>query len=439
MIGMDKKRKYRGQVIVYFVLIFSAYLLCFALIVNTAVHVYYKIRLQTAADLGAYAGAAVIANALNPLDPELRGQPEKSIYGLNQKIMEEYNQLLMMLDEHRDFYGEVTETYGLITGLSRAECSNRCNAANEYNGKVIMERYRASVDKIREYRSQIVAIAREVNGYARQVSEQTVKASFGGMKNPTTNPGSANSNSADAILSFFITNGGDQQGSDDLGLFLASEVSRVPFAHVIYGNALGGSQQACTCAPCNQLWPPIWGVPEEMATDAGSLWHCRVNGIAMPNNLWAAHFAWLAATQYKRGNIGTIPLLSASVGNTNWSIPLRIGLNTTEPDPFFMTALEWQPPKLPLDGLFGVNVKHYAVAAAQPFGGDVVNDNPYGVRLAAIRQVLLSEDDPAGRTWPIPSDQAGTPDGSYDFNGVYGYLKKFADGDAEGAVRKFLH
>jgi hypothetical protein len=182
-----------------------------------------------------------------------------------------------------------------------------------------------------------------------------------------------------------------------------------------------------------------------MATDAGSLWHCRVNGIAMANNLWAAHLAWVAATQYKRGNLGTMRFLSTAMGDSNgpadkqnWSIPLRIGLDTTQPDPFFMVAVEWKPPQLALDSLFMANAKDYAVAAAQPFGGDVVNDNPYGVRLAPIRQVLLPEDDPLARNWSIPTG-AGGADSSYHFNGAYEYLKKFANGDATKAVRRFLH
>jgi hypothetical protein len=137
----------------------------------------------------------------------------------------------------------------------------------------------------------------------------------------------------------------------------------------------------------------------------------------------------------------TIDKISDSSAN---AIRLHFLQNPNKPDPFFISALEWNPENgsfmnmensLGATGsLFPKQTRLVAVSAAEPFGGTLVGSSfgTFGVRLQAIRKVLL---DP--RVAPVKND----------FSGLYDYMQALGPVDAQGrqtgkaedVIRKFLH
>src|SRR3954465_7784174 len=79
----QKKQPQKGQISVMVGAMMTTFLLMFAFVVNTGMLVNAKINLQNAADLAAYAGAAVQARQLNQisyLNYEMRRQYKKLIF-----------------------------------------------------------------------------------------------------------------------------------------------------------------------------------------------------------------------------------------------------------------------------------------------------------------------------------------------------------------------
>src|ERR1700757_92816 len=77
------KQKEKGQVSVMIAIMISTFVLLLAFVINTGMLVNAKINLQNAADLAAYAGAAVQARQLNEisyLNYEMRRQYKKFLF-----------------------------------------------------------------------------------------------------------------------------------------------------------------------------------------------------------------------------------------------------------------------------------------------------------------------------------------------------------------------
>ncbi len=99
------------------------------------------------------------------------------------------------------------------------------------------------------------------------------------------------------------------------------------------------------------------------------------------------------------GNIGHIPSIADSSAN---AIRLLFVPNVNKPDPFAVVAAEWNPQNgtfmnmensLGAKGsLFPKATRLVAIAAAQPFGGNLASleaENQFGVKLQSIRRSLL--------------------------------------------------
>src|ERR1700761_7176658 len=91
-----KVQPQKGQISIIIVVMITTFILLFAFVVNTGMLVNAKINLQNAADLAAYAGAAVQARQLNQisfLNYEMRRQYKKflfRIYVLGNMAMDDF-------------------------------------------------------------------------------------------------------------------------------------------------------------------------------------------------------------------------------------------------------------------------------------------------------------------------------------------------------------
>lgn len=350
------------------------------LVMNTGMLVYQKIRLQTAVDLGAYAGASVQASYLGN---ETSGA--ESIQYINNKIIERYGRLLEKLK-----FGTVAMwPQGFPDPFS---CAAACLAASLANGQKTVSEYKKAASDIEEYRKQILRILVQLPKAAREAAEATIGANiqdlnieqegFAALNETTTNDvqkvvqaansfaGSLN-RPKNAVLSF----------ESEKGLYLANVVAPVPHAFAFFGPM---------CYRLN---------PEPQYPD----WFCSVNGQGYhgPTGYQAAALAFgKIFSPIMNGNIGQIGKIYGNSLDTK-AIRLQYILNPHRPDPSFTVAAEWYPKNgsfanlensLGATGsLFPKQTRLVAVATAEPYGGSLVNPslNVFGTRLQSIRKVLL--------------------------------------------------
>ena len=426
-IKFKKNKSQRGVALLYFAMIVGVMLGFLMLVVNTGMLIYQKIRLQTAVDLAAYAGASVQASYLGN-----KSSGEQSIKAINLKIFKRYIDLL-----NEEKFGSVAPwPFGFPDPGS---CAAACMAASLANGQHAADLYKKAAADMEQYRQEITAILNQLPKVTQAVAEETLKLNIpdlavdgGGLDANTSNSaseviraaqdstGNALSKKKNAVLSF----------SSDKGMYLANVVAAVPHTFAYFGPMCFDKYQNMSMAP---------------------EFYCAVNGSGAPGgpegfNSAAQAFANALTEKFNPmggGNIGNINKISDP--NTR-AIRLQFIQNPHRPDPFFMVAAEWYPENgaflniensLGAQGsLFPKQTRLVAVAAAEPFGGDLVrtkSDITFGVRLQAIRKVLL---DP--RIAAVKSD----------YPNLFDYMTSLSPKDndgkpidktAEDTIKRFLH
>lgn len=431
------QKKQRGVVLVFFLMIFAVLLAFLMVIGNTGLIIYQKIRLQSAVDLAAYAGASVQASYLGN-----QSSGADSIQNLNFEVFKRYQNLIKDLQKVKATAWP--NMIGIPGPAGLAACVAMCNAANYATSKQVEMIYKSAAKDMEGLRNRMVKILEELPKASREAAEATLRLNipelavsgsdaassyFGDTTNDVNQVVSAGKNSSplskkkNAVLGF----------SSEKGLYLASVVAPVPHTFVYFGLVGAG------CFP--------WLQSDASANYQPNYWYCAVNGTGYPGGQKGYNGAALA---YARsfvpdsaysGNVGTIATISDS---KRAAIRLQFIQNHNRPDPFFVSAAEWYPK----DGMF-MNLENsmgkygnlfpkqtrlVAVSAAEPFGGSLaLNDGrPYGTRLQSIRKLLL---DP--RMLPVRSD----------FPGLFEYMESLAPVDntgrpsekADDVIRRFLH
>ena len=407
----------------FFTLIFAVFLGFTLMVINTALLVYQKIRLQSAVDLASYAGASVQASYLGN-----QSSGEYSIKAMNNKIEERYFQLLKQMD----FGTLVPLPMGFPDPIS---CAVACQAANLINGDHAVRLYRNAVSDIQDYHDQIRAIKMQLPEAARKAAEQTLALNIPELALESQGGfGSAGSKTTNEVSKIIQSGGsqnifGDKQNAvltftSDKGMYLANAVGPVPHSFVYYGPA------------CFDLLPD----PTEQ------FFYCTANGAGAgggPSGLAMANLAVLRGKMggpYS-GNIGRIKSI-ADMGSN--AIRLQLVEDVFRPQPSVVVAAEWYPssaqqanfenPYDEKEGLFPDKVKLVSVSAAEPFGTSLISNygDPFGVRLQGLRKVLL---DP--RMDLVKED----------YNQVFEYMRSLGPTDKDGepaetaeeTIRRFMH
>lgn len=416
----------RGVAAIFFVLVFGVLIGFFMIILNTGVLVYQKMRLQSSVDLAAYAAASVQASYLGN-----DASGEDSIRGINARIMERYGRMLNELQ-----FGNIAVWPVMIP--SEPVCMALCQAANMMNGVRAKAIYEAGARDIAQLREEAEAILQGLPEASRKAAEETLRlnipdlaiesSGIDAMLSETTNEARdliQEANQIDreeknprrkknAILTFSSTK----------GMYLANVVGAVPHSFAYYGPA------------CANLY-----YKQEVAPS----YYCTVNGAGFPGGDFGVGAAMAAlARSYVRessGNIGNLSSISDSDSN---AIRLFFVQNPHKPDPFAVVAAEWYPENgvfmnvensLAASGsLFPKSTKLMAIAAAEPYGGDLATQsaNQFGVRLQSIRKLLL---DPR---------MSAVKD---DYPNLYEYFGTVGPRDSDGqptespheTIKRFLH
>lgn len=421
----------KGVAAIFFVLVFGVLIGFFMIILNTGVLVYQKIRLQSAVDLAAYAAASVQASYLGN-----DASGEESIRAINGRIMERYGRLLNDLQ-----FGNVAIWPVLIP--DRFVCSALCQGANLMNGARAKSIYEEAARDLAQLRQEAERILRQLPEAARLAAEETLRLNVPDLAiesdglealiSETTNETEdilrvANDIDRDeknptkrknAILTF----------TSERGMYLANVVGSVQHSFAYYGPLCADMYY-----DADVTVPP--GTPR---------YFCPVNGAGFPGGVFgvAAAMAAFARSYVKEssGNIGNLSSISDSDAN---ALRLFFIQNPHKPEPFALVAAEWYPTNgvfmnvensLAASGsLFPKATKLMAIAAAEPYGGDLTTQsaNQFGVRLQSIRRLLL---DP--RMSGVKEDYPNL----YEYFGSVG--PKDADGQptesARDTIKRFLH
>lgn len=421
------RKQQAGVALLFFIMLIGVFLGFMMLVVNTGMLVYQKIRLQSAVDVAAYAGASVQASYLGN-----SSSGEQSINRINNQILKRYGKLLKDLQ----FGSRIAWPQGIP---NFAACAAVCAAASLANGQYTERLYKQAAADIEDYRNQIIAILKQMPVAARKAAEETIKqnipdlevkddfvSSLSGETTNDVNKVVESSKEAatsiegldkkkNAILSF----------SSAKGMYLANVVAPVPHAFAYYGPM------------CFNLYA---------GQEVNPYYYCAVNGQGAPggsNGYQAAAlaFAKVYAPAQFSGNIGNIKKISDRSAK---GIRLQFIQNPHKPEPFVVVSAEWYPKNgsaMNLENSLGVSgslfpkqTRLVAVAAAEPFGGalGVANANIFGTRLQSIRKLLLNP------KMKLVKD---------DFQMLDKYMETLAPLDdqgrpteqAEDVIRRFLH
>jgi hypothetical protein len=417
----------RGVAVIFFVIVFGLLLGFLMMVGNTGLLVYQKMRLQSAVDLAAYAGASVKAAYLGN---DRSG--EDSIHAINMKILERYGELLNELQ-----FGYVAPWP--VAMPNAVSCLAACQAGNLANGAHAANLYKKAAEDIEVYRQRVANILSQLPEASRKAAEETLRlnipelaVSGGGILESI---GGNTTNQVSAVLAANKTQGSDGLGSgqkknamlsftSEKGMYLANVVAPVPHSFVYYGPACFNATYLQEAAPA---------------------WFCMVNGAGMhgPNgfNAAALAFARAKAPAIASGNVGNLSSIADQSAN---AIRLMFIPNPHRPEPSITVAAEWYPAQaryatfentLGANGsLFPEPSKLVAVATAEPFGGNLASSQPttFGVRLQSIRKVLL---DP--RMLLVQDD----------YPSMYEYFESLAPVDSSGravessveVIRRFRH
>lgn len=427
-----KIRRPKGVATIFFVIVFGLLLGFFMLVANTGLLIYQKMRLQTAVDLGAYAAASVQASYLGN---EQSG--DQSLMAINGKIFSRYGELLNDLQ-----FGWVAPWP--VGFPDPASCMAMCVAANVANGQYAAGIYKKAARDMEQYRQEAAAILSQLPEAAQKAAEETIRLNIPELSVEGDDPISSSFNLAktvNRIDEVINSNKSTQSGRDDLseggskkknavltfqsskGMYLANVVAAVPHSFAYYGPA---------CYNKN----PLSGTP---------FWFCMVNGAGSHGDVGfgmaSLAFARSKAPAVAAGNIGMLKTIGDKGSNAIRTIFVP---NTHKPEPFVTVSAEWYPASgrfanfenaLGAKGsLFPKATKIIAIAAAEPFGGNLASmrRSIFGTRLQSIRKVLL---DP--RMTAVEED----------FPGLYDYFETLSPVDSSGQpleksreiIKRFLH
>jgi len=377
----------KGVAAIFFILVFGVLLGFFMVILNTGVLVYQKIRLQSSVDLAAYAAASVQASYLGN-----DASGEASIRGINARIMERYGRMLNDLQ-----FGNVAVWPVLIPEY--ITCMALCQAANLMNGARAKSIYDSAVSDIEQLRAEAQAILEKLPEAARKAAEETLKLNIPDLSIQSTGLEalmSGTTNEAQDLIQEAQRVDSDEDNpqqkknavltfTSDKGMYLANVVAAVPHSFAYFGPA------------CGDLYfgkPDIPGMTPR--------YYCTVNGAGFPGGVFGVSLAMAAlARSYVRESSGNIGNLSSINDSDAAAIRLFFVQNPHKPDPFAVVAAEWYPKNgtfMNLENSLGAtgsifpkSTKLMAIAAAEPFGGDLTTQglSQFGVRLQSIRKLLL--------------------------------------------------
>ncbi len=425
----------------YFLAVLGIVLGFLMLVINTGVIVYQKIRLQTAVDLAAYAGASVQASYLGN-----QQSGKESIASINQEILKRYQQLTEDLD-----MGTGVAPWPSIVPLpipgeaGRATCMAMCAAANTANAGYAVSVYKKAAADLALLRLKAARIISELPKASQRAAEATLRlnipelslgdGAFASITSETTNDWKtvvqeAKASGADALLA--KKKNAVLSFSSEKGLYLANVVAPVSHSYVYYG--LPGAGPFCMNADIQ----PNTGLPY--------MWYCLVNGSGITGMQNGYNSAFLSYTMAVAKQSNPNPISKILDGGKAKGIRLNFIQNDHKPGPFFLAAAEWYPENgsfMNMENSFGATgslfpkkTKLAALAAAEPFGGHFASIGRqhifYGVRLQSIRKLLLD-----------PRMQAVKD----DFPGLGDYMESLAPLDSQGrpveksdeVVRRFLH
>lgn len=412
----------RGIALIYFALVFGMLVGFFALVLNTGLLIWQKMRLQTAVDLGSYAAASVASAYLGN-----NSSNTESIQAKNFEIRKEYFDLLEEINKRpsRVAFPGIWPDPG--------SCTVACNAMNVIVAQRALNIYDSRKRNIMEKHAEVRRILQQLPKAMQRAAEETIRLNvpelaieeagyLGTLFNDTTNQvgdlvdnpqTTFSGQKKNAILTF----------SSSKGAYLANVVAGVPHRIIYFGP---------TCADATRSYkklPPMW--------------YCTVNGAGAGGDFPGLAQA-LAAYSLGRegtGNVGQIRKLSRLSAN---AIPVHFVENPHKPKPFALVAAEWYPATgrlVNLENSFGASGKLFsdrtrlvAVSGAEPFGGSISLNTymPFGVRLAGIRKLLL---DP--RVNEVRDD----------YGDLFKYMKFLGPVDANGGqaetaeevIKRFLH
>lgn len=413
------RRSKKATALVFFTLIFSVFLGFTMLVMNTGRLIYQKMRLQSAVDLAAYAGASVQASYLGN-----QSSGAESVKGVNAKIQDRYFQLLEDLQNvsFAPFPGVFPGAAGLPA------CIAACTAMNFVNANAVYSEYENGVRDIQQLHQEIRRILEEMPDATREAVEATLAINIpelaidGGSgisfdvdvtRDPLEVMGESDSifeERRNAVLSF----------SSEKSMYLSNVVGPVPHSFPFYGPA------------CYNAYPE---------PDLNDLWFCPVNGIG--NNsvagLGAAMAEAVAASVGGGAHLLNIGRLGPISDPDSTAIQIHFIEDVRKPKPFVIAAAEWYPEtgnsaNLEGDSLFPKRTRLVAVSGAEPFGASLFSNSatPFGTRLQGIRRLLL---DP--RVQPLKED----------YGALFDYMEFLGPKDergesletAEDTIRRFLH
>ncbi|TVQ79211.1 MAG: hypothetical protein EA369_05470 [Bradymonadales bacterium] len=413
-----RQRGQRAVAMVFFLLVFGLTLSFTMVVFNTGLIVHQKIRLQTATDLAAYAGASVQASYLGN---ESSGQ--ESLTAINDRIVRRYIRLLEEINDHPN---RVIPAPPIIPA-SQAACMAACAAANLAVANRALSIYRRALSDIDEEHIRVRRMLEQLPSAIREAMETTVALNipelsledgpFGGATNDLTEI-------IDQPLQNFSADPRNINLSfhSDKAFYLANIVAGVPHRLVYFGP---------NCANMNR------------GLDRPPVYYCTVNGQGGQGTAMGFQAA-VSALALAMNGIGNLGSLESIASPNSRAIKLQFIEDPHRPSPFVVAATEWFPKTgglMNLEKSFGARGKLIpdhtrlgAISAAEPFGGYLANQQvlPFGVRLQAIRKLLLDPRMLAARE---------------DFGGLYDYMEYVGPKDergesiesAEETILRFLH
>lgn len=418
------RKAHRGVALIFFAMIFGVFLGFTMLVMYTGLMVFQKVRLQSATDLAAYAGASVQASYLGN-----SSSGEDGIKAINNKIQRRYQDLL----DDMDFGTVVPWAPGLTWGFpDPVSCTLACGAATMANAQYAIDLYEEAVADIAQDHQRIRAILAQMPEATQKAVERTMALNIpelnvnGGGGSALASAFSQTTNSIDEV-----TASGPNQTifenkknavltlQSQQGLYLAVITAGVPHSYTRFDG------------PCFNAHPPTY-VPN---------YYCNVNGSGAGGGPAGFAAASVAATRGAfggpaSGNVGRIERIVEPDSN---AIRLGVVEDVFRPRPHVVVATEWYPENgsrpsfensLGAAGtLLPTRTRLVAVAAAEPFGSALATNYqiPFGTRLTGIRKALL---DP--RLQLVRSD----------YNDTFRYMEFLGQGEgvtAEDVIRRFLH
>jgi hypothetical protein len=374
---MFKKRSQSGVALIFFTMVFGLFLGFFMIVINSGFMVWQKVRLQTATAMAAYTAASVAAAYLGNYE-----NTENSVQGKNQKIMNEYFDLLETLKTrpNRVAFPGIWPDPG--------SCSVACNAMNVAVAGKALNAYDDSKERIMRHHTEIRRILQQLPAAMQKAAEATVRANVPDL---TIGQGAFaasgdTTNQANEILNANLSSIGQKRKNAVLsfssakGAYLANVVVGVPHTLIYFG------PMCVNACPDPSKCPPLYYCPTNGAGTSGGF-----AGLAQS----------LAAYALGREGVGNIGKIERMSKLSATAMPLHFVENPHKPRPFVVVAADWFPENgtfmnlensLGAKGsLFPKRTRLVAVSAAEPFGGSLAKAEylPFGTRLAGIRKLLL--------------------------------------------------